>query len=303
MDQYVFPFNDVDNIELVTLINENRFGIFSTARLMYFDPICVSDSYNSDTDPDAGICVSISNKIGSNCSNYCELNDLPILLNASDSKLFIKVISQNIRSLNKNFDEFFHDVERINFDVIALTETWLSNDVAQLYTKYQNYSGTFLNRNSIGGGVGFFVSNVLQYDVIDDLTYNESDIECLFIKLNYYNHMIIIGNIYRPPKGDTNIFIDKIETLLNHCRLNFTHYPLYLLGDYNIDLLKHSENIKTQIFLNTMFSYNLCPVIRRPTRVTEFSASLIDHIWTNDIRIKNSGIVKNFVSDHHSVFF
>ena len=114
MEQYVFPFNDVDNIELLTSNSKSRFGTFSAAGLIYFDPRCVSDSYNSDTDRNVGVYVSISNKLGSNYLNYCELNDLPILLNASDLKLFIRVISQNIRSLNKNVDEFFHDVEGFN---------------------------------------------------------------------------------------------------------------------------------------------------------------------------------------------
>ena len=51
-----------------------------------------------------------------------------------------------------------------------------------------------------------------------------------------------------------------------------------------------------------MFSFNLCPVIRRPTRNTSTSNTLIDHIWTNDSTFKCSGIIPNYVTDHFSVF-
>ena len=53
---------------------------------------------------------------------------------------------------------------------------------------------------------------------------------------------------------------------------------LLVAGDINIDLLKNNMPA-SQEYLNTMLSYNLIPSIIIPTRVTDRSSTLIDHIF------------------------
>ena len=56
-------------------------------------------------------------------------------------------------------------------------------------------------------------------------------------------------------------------------------------------------------YYTIMNSFNYCPLIRRPTRVTDETQTLIDHIWTNESHtIFNSGIVSYDLSDHFPVF-
>ena len=57
--------------------------------------------------------------------------------------------------------------------------------------------------------------------------------------------------------------------------------PCYLLGDYNINLLKHDKHLPTHIFLDTLLASGFYPLINKPTRITEFTATLIDNIFTN----------------------
>ena len=56
---------------------------------------------------------------------------------------------------------------------------------------------------------------------------------------------------------------------------------LYLVGDYNINLLNVDSHSLTADFNDTICSYGLVLLIIRPTRVTETSATLIDNIFTN----------------------
>ena len=51
-----------------------------------------------------------------------------------------------------------------------------------------------------------------------------------------------------------------------------------------------------------MYSYSLCPLILRPTRVTNKSETLIDNIFTNDFIDKTSGILISDTSDHFPNF-
>ena len=52
-----------------------------------------------------------------------------------------------------------------------------------------------------------------------------------------------------------------------------------------------------------MFSYSYYPIVTHPTRITDTSATCIDHIWTN-IRDRQitSGIFTDEIADHLPVF-
>ena len=60
------------------------------------------------------------------------------------------------------------------------------------------------------------------------------------------------------------------------------------MGDLNIDLLKSDVHKSTSSLLDVKISYNVFPVITKPTRVTESTATLIDHILTNNFDIDAS---------------
>ena len=52
-----------------------------------------------------------------------------------------------------------------------------------------------------------------------------------------------------------------------------------------------------------LFSYNLLPLITKPTRITDYTSTLIDHIYTNaPIHNTVSGICLVDISDHLPVF-
>ena len=79
----------------------------------------------------------------------------------------------------------------------------------------------------------------------------------------------------------------------------------YFLGDLNIDLFKCDDHKPTSNFLDTMYSYNMFPLIVKLTRVTVKSATLIDHIWTNSFDAHSQhkqGILLTSMSDHYGIF-
>ena len=81
--------------------------------------------------------------------------------------------------------------------------------------------------------------------------------------------------------------------------------PCYILGDYNTDLLKHSSHIQTERFLDIMYSNSLVPMICKPTRETETTATLIDNVFTNNYNITDQflqGILTTDISDHYFMF-
>ena len=78
---------------------------------------------------------------------------------------------------------------------------------------------------------------------------------------------------------------------------------IYVCGDFNIDLLQRDTNKLTGDFVDMVFSLGLYPLIIKPTRITATSATIIDNIFTNNIKCKiESGILVSDITDHLPIF-
>ena len=136
-----------------------------------------------------------------------------------------------------------------------------------------------------GGGLAIFFNNNLQisWKVRDDLSSADSrDMETLFVQIKQTNlHVkdVIIGVIYRPLNADFDIFQTNFSNILTS--IDLEKRPTYLLGDFNIDLLKHGSDSTAQLFLNNLLSNGFYPRIDKPTRLTNTTATLIDNIFVN----------------------
>lgn len=114
-----------------------------------------------------------------------------------------------------------------------------------------------------------------------DLTFVNDCAESLFVEvIRPTKKNIVIGVICRPPDRNLNEFIGELDQLLS--RISKENKLVYLLADWNINLLCHSNHHATGEFLELMYSKTFFPLITRPTRITEHKASLIDNIFTND---------------------
>ena len=79
----------------------------------------------------------------------------------------------------------------------------------------------------------------------------------------------------------------------------------YIMGDFNLDLLKHEKHPPTEQFLDMMYANAYIPLINRPTRITKETSTLINNIFTNIYDIKDSlysCILQTDISAHYIVF-
>ncbi len=76
------------------------------------------------------------------------------------------------------------------------------------------------------------------------------------------------------------------------------------MGDFNIDLIKCNSNPRSVEFLDLLFSFGLLQIVTKPTRCTDNSASLIDHVITNQSAPSFSSIILTTkISDHFPVIY
>ena len=120
----------------------------------------------------------------------------------------------------------------------------------------------------------------MNFTVRTDLNINNDILENIFVeladkpakKLN-----TLIGLIYRPPNTDVELFNIHIGELLS--KINNERKICYLMGDFNVDIMKYDAHKATNDFLNSMYSMSFMSLISRPTRITPNSATLIDNIF------------------------
>ena len=256
---------------------------------------------NNNQDPDENLTENYQN-----CSYFT-----PDELKESIEKIPLKgfsIISFNIRSMKKNFEEFKDFITNLNyeFSVISLTETWCLDDSRnESIFKLKNYSSIHQARagERNGGGTCFFIHNSLTFNKRSDLCINNNDIESLTIEIvNTNSKNIIVNTTYRQPAGNVKVFEDALKKIL--VPRNYNNKPIYITGDFNLNLLDYKSSSKVKSYLNILFSHNFIPIINKPTRISKNNATLIDHILTNSFMKENdlTGIIKTDLSDHFPVF-
>ena len=214
----------------------------------------------------------------------------------------------NIRSLPAHLVEFdaLLSTMNISFDVIAITETWLNAENADLYNLV-GYDYVHKYRSGTkGGGVSMLVKKSFNFTHRNDISIFNNDIETVFIEIDKTligeKNIFVIGSIYRP-HTDCEGFMDSMQTIFD--TLKRENKICYFLGDFNFDLFKHEIHKRTSDFLDHMYSQACFPLIKRPTRITENTATLIDNIFTNTYDSKSkalSGIYPTTISDHYLIW-
>ena len=121
--------------------------------------------------------------------------------------------------------------------------------------------------------------------------------------VNKNDRNIILTSMYRPPATDMQQFIQDTSELLKLINTKRNKKKIIVAGDFNVDLLKINDHVKTNDFLNTLISYSLIPTIVRPTRITDNTAALIDNIFVDiGYIVHSSGIIYDDLSDHFPTF-
>ena len=97
----------------------------------------------------------------------------------------LKILHINTQSLTSSFDEFLLQQTKYNFDIVAMSETWLkNNDLLIKHVTIPGYDMLYKNREKVRhGGVGFYISNNLKYEHQKHLESRFNELEHLWVKL------------------------------------------------------------------------------------------------------------------------
>ena len=112
-----------------------------------------------------------------------------------------------------------------------------------------------------------------------------------------HNKNIVISCLYKHPTCTIDKLVSNLKKLYRNKQCD-----IYLCGDFKISTLNQTNNVANE-FLQCLYSQCMFPLINKPTRIANHSATLIDNIFSNAFRIShNSGILLNDISDHLPIF-
>lgn len=186
----------------------------------------------------------------------------------------------NVRSLIPSLMDLSYILTTKSFDVMAVTETWLTSQIPSNTLHIDGFSFYRRDRIGRGGGIGAFVKSELHSEILDIPEFDTNEVEMLWLRVNLGNlgnSRTLLGVIYRPPQRSIEKFLTIIDNTLSF--LVPTYDTIILTGDLNVNFLVHNK-------VTTCFqSYGLQLMLNEPTRITDNSATLLDPIFLNDPEI------------------
>ena len=235
--------------------------------------------------------------------NQAEFNKDPIA-----NRLLI--VHLNINGLKTKINCLKKFTQEMKPDIICVSETNNPdiNDVKiqgyEMCLKY-NPDESILR---FCGGVAIYVKNDLiavEYPLTTTF-WRQGEAETAWIGVTKTQSSIVVGVIYRHSNGCKKSFQQIMRKVL--VELNSLNKLVYVLGDINFDLMKHSHLYIGYCKMLQKYSFKL--LITTHTRVSNKSSdgenpteSLIDHIYTNDQSRINAGTKElKTVTDHYLVF-
>ena len=230
----------------------------------------------------------------------------------------LNIFSLNIRSLNKNITIIRDNIiEYQKYDLLTFNETCcntdkLANGLDDLLIEgfHPPIVQSPVRESDRGGGLATYVNTrVCSVDDIKTIDLNfespPTDGEFLFITINNCKNSkksVIIGNVYRSPSRKRDKFNELLDCVLQKLDRHKSK-QIMLVGDVNSDLIQYENDTDGQALIDTAANRGFIQVISRPTRITDHSATLIDHIYTNKIEnLISTSILTVDLSDHLATY-
>jgi len=206
----------------------------------------------------------------------------------------------NIRGINSKFEELLSLLKNFTKlpDCVVLVETWLRPEIAAYFT-INGYTAHHLFRtDKRGGGISVYVSTEFSQIRFSSTDIIDKDLELLKIELRIDCTPYNLFSIYRPPNGDIEHFLSKIEYSIS---MN-PNINTFLIGDFNIDLFDRGDFGAAFKLKSLLVSAGFALDINRITRLnpsTYTKGTLIDHIWTNfNMMCPLARVINYQLSDH-----
>lgn len=219
----------------------------------------------------------------------------------------------NIRSVKSKVDELHVILNSLKPTVLTLSETWLTTGTDNSVLAIDGYDLYRADRitTSSGGSRkrGGGLATYLQTPCIVDAKRYANLMQCndnvesqILVITKGQDKGTVLINIYRPPKGSIDCFLEYISQIITDISRE-RYRDIYLHGNLNLDhssssskKTDHTRSLQSQM---KMFGFN--QLIKKPTRKTTVSQTIIDVIYVRTNKKVLPFVLTTSVSDHFLV--
>ena len=215
----------------------------------------------------------------------------------------------NIRNVPLHFTEFlcYLDTLDIEFKIIALSETAINSTHTNYNIPRYNCEMDFRSKRK-GGGVSLYIHSALQYKLRSEFQLG-GEVNSVIVEILKHTtntkFNVICGCVYRHPSMLLNEFNKLLFATFG--KISLERKYLYITGDFNVNTMSHhlKGGLSIQEYKNIFLTNSCFPSINKPTKVTKYSAFIIDNIYSN-IPVQGSdyhaGALTVSLSDHYGIF-
>ena len=185
-------------------------------------------------------------------------------------------------------------------DIFGLCETFLTDSISDDQIAIDGYDILRKDRSETqkkaGGGVVLYYRKAINCKRRHEI--ESSKLETLWAEITLPNAKpFLVCTIYCPPSA-TSEWIDLFEEELSIAQT--TDLEIILMGDFSLDF---NMNLNKK-WCNLIELFDLSLLVTQPTRVTESSSTIIDHIYTtHPENIIESFVPSYSISDHFPICF
>ena len=220
---------------------------------------------------------------------------------STDSSRGIRIGHVNAQSLVPKVDIINNLLETERFDLLCVSETWLTPATLSRFMVFPGYAMVRRDRASSapgqrvrGGGVAILHRDSIQCQVLQ--TPETRLLETLWLSVTWRGgRPAVVGVVYRPPAGSVCQAVEELQEQLREVLLR--DRPVFLLGDININVL-NAQSVDAKRYQAALAELNMTQLIDRPTHPLPTPAAL-DHVVTNvKIPTARAEVIETDVSDH-----
>ena len=214
-----------------------------------FNPFVFQHILNNDnSDPDISF---FNNKFDVVDSPYFSSEEIPYKVEIFLENL-ISVFLVSIRSLIKKIEIFLEFLNMKNeFDDIAISETCCNDDSINVKSLYQIPS--YIPIYWIGKtgnncrGLALYVPKTITFNMLEKAIITNTQKFFRWNNSKNQKNMILLC-IYRPPRGNQNVFTSNIKYLIERYKQNQKSFVI--VGDLNLNSLNYTTNNLAQNLFN-----------------------------------------------------
>ena len=158
------------------------------------------------------------------------------------------------------------------------------------------------NTYTSAGGAAIFLVDNLNVKQLNNFNLVIADVKDVWLEISdNTNKSLIVGTICRHSRND----LSKFECAFVKIITSMKAKQKYLVfGDFNINSLKVDSSAVIDNYFNHLRNWRWIQLIDKPTRVTQSSSTVIDHIYTNSTLLNavEPAVIYHDMTDHLPIF-